>query len=144
MYTINTQLAHFKYSLNSKRLILNVKWFKVDKFNTLSIHGISFNRLDLEKFIGFMDQNSQNFPGSFFIDENKKEEFDVLIDNDLSVTFLPLYLVLSKNRKLHFDNTIYNTTMIQLIDTNECTVDYTLEFDVVGKIEIYKEDKRQN
>lgn len=36
MYTIHTQLAYFNYSFNSKRLILNLKWFRLDKADSSS------------------------------------------------------------------------------------------------------------
>ncbi|MEO7978667.1 hypothetical protein [Flavobacterium sp.] len=142
MYTINTQLAYFKYNLDSKKLIVNIKWFKLNTFSNLNLQAISFNRSYLELFKNFIDKNQHNFPGSCFVEETRKEGFDLLINNELSQSALPYYLILSKNSKLNLGNSIYQAEMIMLMDENyEFTINYTLDFDVIGKIEIYKEIK---
>ncbi|MDX6191977.1 hypothetical protein SGQ83_21715 [Flavobacterium sp. Fl-318] len=142
MYTINTQLAYFKYNLDSKNLIVNIKWFKLDKFSDLNLQALSFNQSDLEVFKRFIDKNQHNFPGSCFIQETRKEGFDMLINNELSQSALPYYLILSKNPKLSLGNSIYQAEMIILMDENyEFPINYPLNFDVIGKIEIYKNIK---
>jgi len=142
MYTINTQLAYFKYNLDSKKLIVNIKWFKLDEFSNLNRQALSFSRSDLELFKSFIDQNQHNFPGSTFVEETRKEEFYLLINNELSQSAVPYYLILSKNPKLNLGNSIYQAQMIALMDKNyQYVIDYTLDFDVIGKIEIYKELK---
>lgn len=53
---------------------------------------------------------------------------------------LPLYLILSKEPVLNLDFIIYNAMDIVLTYKNyQFTVDYKLDFDVIGKIVIYKE-----
>ena len=145
MYTINTQLAYFKYNLDSKKLIVNIKWFKLDKFSNLNLQALSFNKSDLELFKSFIDKNQPNFPGSCFVEETRKEGFDMLIENELSQSALPYYLILSKNPKLNLSNSIHQAEMILLMDENyQYPVDYVLDFDVIGKIEIYKEIKNKS
>ena len=142
MYTINTQLVYFKYGLDFKKLIVNLKWCKLDKFTTLNLQGLSFNRAELEQFKEFIDQNVINFPGPCFVEETNREGFDLIITNNLSQSAFPYYFILSKNPKLNLSNSIYQTEMIVLMDENyDHTTDYTLDFDVIGKIEIYKEVK---
>lgn len=142
MYTINTQLAYFKYNLDSKKLIVNIKWFKLDKFSNLNLQALSFNKSDLELFKSYIVKNQTNFPGSYFVEETRKEGFDMLIENELSQSALPYYLILFKNPKLNLGNSIYQAEMIMLMDENyESTIDYTLDFNIIGKIEIYKELK---
>lgn len=142
MYTINTQLAYFKYNLDSKKLIVNIKWFKLDTFSSLNLQALSFNKSDLELFKRFIDKNQHNFPGSYFVEETRKEGFDLVITNDLSTSLLPFYLILSKNADLTRNNNIYNAMKIVLTDENyDATTDYTLDFDVIGKIEVYKQLK---
>lgn len=142
MYTINTQLAYFKYNLDSKKLIVNIKWFKLDKFSDLNLQALSFNKSDLELFKSFIAKNKPNFPGSYFVEETRKEGFDMLIKNELSQSALPYYFIVSKNPKLNLGNSIYQAEMIILMNENyESTIDYTLDFNIIGKIEIYKELK---
>jgi hypothetical protein len=142
MYTLNTQLSYFKYNLDFKRLIVNIKWFKLDKFSDLSIQGFSFNKAELDQFKSFIFKNPMNFPGYQFVEDTKSERFDILTINELSNTSLPLYLILSKKSILNLDNHVYFAMMIKLTDEDyEFTVDYTLDFDIVGRIEIYKEFK---
>lgn len=142
MYTINTQLAYFKYNLDSKKLIVHIKWFKLDKFRNLNLQALSFNKSDLELFKSFIAKNQPNFPGSYFVEETTKEGFDMLINNELSQSALPYYLILSKNPKLNLGHSLHQAEMIMLMDENyESTIHYTLDFNIIGKIEIYKEFK---
>jgi hypothetical protein len=142
MYTINTQLAYFKYNLDSKKLIVHIKWFKLDKFRNLNLQALSFNKSDLELFKSFIAKNQPNFPGSYFVEETTKEGFDMLINNELSQSALPYYLILSKNPKLNLGHSLHQAEMIMLMDENyESTIHYTLDFNIIGKIEIYKELK---
>lgn len=142
MYTLNTQLAYFKYNLDFKKLVVNIKWFRLDKFSALHIQGLSFNKAELDQLKSFIDKNPINFPGNQFLEDTKREGFDILRVNELSKTSLPLYLVLSKKSILNLDKPIYHAMMIVLTDENyQATVDYTLDFDVIGRIEIYKEVK---
>lgn len=142
MYTINTQLAYFKYNLDFKKLIVNIKWFRLDKFSNFNMQGISFNKVELDQFQHFINENRLNFPGSQFVADSKKEGFDILTTNELSQASVPLYLILSKNPNLNADRHIYHAMTIVLTDENyESTIDYSLDFDVIGRIEIYKELK---
>ncbi|KOP38804.1 hypothetical protein DBB36_01090 [Flavobacterium sp. WLB] len=75
---INTQLAYFNYSFNSKRLILNLKWFRLDKADSSRLKALSFNILELEQFQAFIGQNPLNFSGQSFVEPTKIEEFDFL------------------------------------------------------------------
>lgn len=140
MYTLNTQLTYFKYNLDFKRLLVNIKWFKLDKFSALHIQGLSFNKAELDQLESFINKNPINFPGNQFVEDAKREGFDILTINELSKTSLPLYLILSKKSILNLDTHVYQAMMIVLTDENyEFTVDYTLDFDIIGRIEIYKE-----
>jgi len=142
MYTINTQLAYFKYNLDSKKLLVNIKWFRLDTFSSLNLQALSFNKSDLELFKHYIDKNQHNFPGYCFVEENRKEGFDLVVTNDLSTSPLPFYLVLSKNTDLTRNNKIYHAMKIVLTGKNyDAIIDYTLDFDVLGKIEIYKDAK---
>lgn len=142
MYTLNTQLAFFKYNLDFKKLVVNIKWFRLDKFSALHIQGLSFNKAELDQLKSFIDKKPINFPGNQFVEDTKREGFDILTGNELSKTSLPLYLVLSKKSILNLDNPIYHAMIIVLTDENyQATVDYTLDFDIIGRIEIYKELK---
>ena len=145
MYTINTQLAYFKYNLDSKKLIVNIKWFKLDTFSNLNLQVLSFNKSDIELFKRFIAKNQPNFPGSYFVEQTRKEGFAMLINNELSQSALPYYLILSKNPKLNLGNSIHQAEMIILMDENyEFPINYTLDFDVIGKIEVYKQVKEEN
>lgn len=140
MYTLNTQLTYFKYNLDFKRLLVNIKWFKLDKFSALHIQGLSFNKAELDQLESFINKNPINFPGNQFVEDAKREGFDILTINELSKTSLPLYLILSKKSILNLDTHVYQAMMIVLTDENyQVTVDYTLDFDIIGRIEIYKE-----
>lgn len=142
MYTINTQLAYFKYNLDSKKLIVNIKWFKLDTFSSLNLQALSFNKSDLELFKRFIAKNQPNFPGSYFVEQTVKEGFDMLINNELSQIALPCYLILCRNPKLNSGNSIFKAERIMLMDENyEFPIDYTLDFEVIGKIEVYKQEK---
>lgn len=142
MYTINTQLVYFKYGLDFKKLIVNLKWYKLDKFTNLNLQALSFNRAEIEQFKEFIDQNVINFPGSCFVEETNREGIDLLVTNNLSQSVVPYYFILSKNAKLNLSNSIYQAEMIVLMDENyQYSKNYTLDFDVIGKIEIYKELK---
>lgn len=142
MYTLNTQLTYFKYNLDFKRLLVNIKWFKLDKFSALHIQGLSFNKTELDQLESFINKNPINFPGNQFVEDTKGEGFDILTINELSKTSLPLYLILSKKSILNLDTHVYQAMMIVLTDENyEFTIDYTLDFDIIGRIEIYKEMK---
>lgn len=89
MYTINTQLAYFKYNLDPKNLILNIKWFRLDKVDGLYFGCKAFSKIEIGQFKGFIDQNSANFPGSYFIEETQRQDFGRLKSNELSKTALP-------------------------------------------------------
>lgn len=142
MYTLNTQLAYFKYNLDFKKLVVNIKWFRLDKFSALHIKGLSFNKAELDQLKSFIDKNPINFPGNQFLEDTKREGFDILTVNELSITSLPLYLILSKKSILNLDNHINHAMVIVLTDENyQATVDYTLDFDIIGRIEIYKDHK---
>jgi hypothetical protein len=144
MYTINTQLVYFKYGLDSKKLIVNLKWYKLDKFTKLNLQGLSFTRVEIDQFQGFIDQHVINFPGSCFVEQTNKEGFDFLLANNLSQSAFPYYFILSKNPKLNLSHSIYQAKMIVLMDKNyQYSTDYTLDFDVIGKVEIYKEVKTE-
>jgi hypothetical protein len=95
MYTINTQLAYFKYSLNPKKIIVNITWYKLEKPSGLSLQGLSFNGGDLNSFKAFMDKNRLNFPGCSFVEQTDREGFYLPPAKDLSHNGLPLYLILS-------------------------------------------------
>lgn len=142
MYTLNSQLTCFKYNLDFKRLIVNIKWFRLDKFNDLNMQGHSFNREELDQLQVFISKNQTNFPGNQFVEETQREGLEILAINELSKKSLPLYLILSKKTILNLHSHISHAMMILLLDENyEFTVDYTLDFDIIGKIEIYKEFK---
>lgn len=78
MYTINTQLAYFKYNFDSKKMIVNIRWFKRDKLEDLFFACKSFSKREAEQFKGFIDQNPANFTGSYFVVETQREYFDRL------------------------------------------------------------------
>jgi hypothetical protein len=144
MFTINTQLAYFKYNLDSKKLIVNIKWFKVDNFNNRQIEASSFSQTELTQLLEFIKQNRLNFPGECFVEEAKNGNLEVIKNDKLSVTFLPLYLIVSKDPNLNLgQNNIYEVMIATLMDENyQSSVAYTLNFDIIGKIEIYKEVKK--
>ncbi|CAA9194877.1 hypothetical protein FLA105534_00363 [Flavobacterium bizetiae] len=142
MYTINTQLTYFNYGVNSKRLIVNLKWYKLEMFTNSNLKGLCFTGAELEEFKGFIDQNRFNFPGSCFVEQTNRAGVDLLVINDLFQSAFPYYLVLSKNPKLNQGNSIYQAENITLMDENyKYTIDYPLDFDLIGKIEIYKSVK---
>lgn len=144
MYTINTQLANFRYNFDSKKLIVNIKWSKLDDFNTKQIEASSFSKTELDQLLEFIKQNPFNFPGECFVEEAKNSKLEV-INNKLSVTFLPLHLILSKDLNLNLgQHNIYEVRIATLKDKNyQLSIEYTLNFDIVGKIEIYKELKEK-
>ncbi|QGK73395.1 hypothetical protein [Flavobacterium sp. SLB02] len=142
MYTLNTQLTYFNYGVNSERLIVNLKWYKLEMFSNLSLQGLCFTGEELEEFKGFIDQNTLNFPGSYFVEQTNASGVDLLVTNDLSQSAFPYYLILSKNPKLNQGNSIYQAENITLMDENyKYTIDYPLDFDLIGKIEIFKSVK---
>jgi hypothetical protein len=72
--------------------------YKLDEFTNLNLQRLSFNRTELEQFKAFIDQNRLNFPSSCFVEKTKKEEFDLIITNDLPQNSLPLYLIYQKRK----------------------------------------------
>ncbi|MFB9080130.1 hypothetical protein ACFFLS_12445 [Flavobacterium procerum] len=142
MYTINTQLDYFKYSFNFKRLLVHIKWFKLEKAADLRLQGVCFNRSELENFKRFADRNKLNFPGSCFVGQAGEEVLNLPAADPVSERALPYYLILSKNPKPRLKNLIPQVQEIVLTGDNyESTIDYNLDFDVIGKIEIYKNIK---
>lgn len=139
MYTINTQLAYFRYNFDSKKMIVNMRWFKLNKLKDLFFACKSFSKREAEQFKGFIDQNPANFPGSHFVVETQREYFGRFRSNERSKNALPLYFILSQNADVHSGPHIYETMMVRLTDEDyKITINYTLNFDVIGKIEIYK------
>ncbi|MFC0778648.1 hypothetical protein [Flavobacterium sp. HJSW_4] len=142
MYTINTQLAYFICSFNSQRLILNLKWFRLDKADSSSLKALSFNSLELEQFQAFIGQNPLNFPGQYFVEPTKIEEFDFFINSNVPQGILSFYPVLSKNADTDTHPSIHQVMKIALTDENyQPAAHYKLDFDVIGKIEIYRNAK---
>ena len=139
MYTLNTQLAYFKYSFNFKRLLLHIKWFKLEKAADLRLQGVCFDKAELQNFKSFIDRNKLNFPGSCFIGQAGAEGLDLPSENPVSQSDLPFYLILSKNPKPGAEHLMAQVQIITLTDDNyESMATYNLDFDVIGKIEIYK------
>lgn len=145
MYTVNTQLAYFKYNLDSKKLIVNIKWFKLDGLNTKQIEASSFSKIELDQLLEFIKENPLNFPGECFLQETENRNLEVINKDKPSVTFLPLYLILSKDPNLNLgQHTIYEVMIATLKDESyQLSIGYTLNFDIIGKIEIYKEVKEK-
>lgn len=142
MYTLSTQLTCFKFNQDSKGLIVNIKWFKLDNSSDRDLIPTCFNELEINQLYEFTDKNKLNFPGSCFIEDAKNERYDKLHGKELSETWLPLHLILSNNSCLRPDNYIYKVMMITLTDENyNTTIQWDLDFDIIGKIEIYKQAK---
>ena len=140
MYLLNTQLAYFKYRPELKRMIVNIKWFRIHHVSELTIQAIQFDKAELDQLQSYIIERPINFPGNQFVERSHRENIDIRINKELSKNSLPLYLILSKEPVLNLDNIIYNAMEIVLTDKNyQFTVDYKLDFDVIGKIEIYKE-----
>ncbi|UPZ17901.1 hypothetical protein [Flavobacterium humidisoli] len=140
MYTINTQLVYFKYSLYSKKILVNVKWFKLEGSGNFNLQALSFNEIEIVHFKAFIDRHKDNFPGGQFVESSNLEGFNIPLINELSKTAVPFYLILSKQSDLNLNKNIYQTANIVLMDKNyESEINCTLDFGVIGKIEIYKE-----
>lgn len=140
MYTLNTQLAYFKYDLNFKRLIVNIKWFKLEKISDLHIQAAAFNARELDHFCDFIERNKINFPNNQFIEVSPRENFGIAEPYQRSAACFPLYFILAKTSALSIQGNINRAVFILLTDENYQTpVDYNLEFDIIGRVEIYKE-----
>jgi hypothetical protein len=62
--------------------------------------------------------------------------------SQVSQRALPCYLILSKNPKPGAENLIHQADIISLTDDNyEFIIEYNLDFEVIGKVEIYKNIK---
>lgn len=103
-----------------------------------------FNDRELEEFLFFINQNRLNFPGSYFIVESNIENLEINVNSASAKTDLPLYLTLSKKSIFNLEGRHYNAFPVVLTDESYSnTTHYTLNFDIIGKIEIYKEAKRK-
>ncbi|MCV2484295.1 hypothetical protein OD917_05140 [Flavobacterium sp. SH_e] len=144
MYTLNTQLANFKYNHDFKKMIVNVTWYRLESFNDAGISAFSFSKEELNLLQSFIDKNPMNFPGLQFVKETPGEGFNTPAINGLSKSPLPIFLILSKQSVLRPDDEVCQSMMIVLTDKNyEMQIDYNLDIDVVGRIEIYREVRLQ-
>jgi hypothetical protein len=138
MYTLNTQLTCFKYTFESRKLIVNINWFRLGGDS----HAYTFSRIELDAVIRFIRRNIVNFPGAYFIEESKAQRLNYPPAAEVSKTLLPQYLILSKKTDNTWDKEIYSIERIVLTDRNYDTLlPYDLNFDIIGKIEIYRQVK---
>ncbi|MDR7370284.1 hypothetical protein [Flavobacterium aquidurense] len=99
-----------------------------------------FYRRELDELLKFIQSNKTNFPGSYFIEEAAKEKFYTSSLNELSKSLMPLYFILSRKEYNNWDKHICNVMNIVLMDENyDSIIPYDLNFDIIGKIEIYKQ-----
>lgn len=138
MYTLNTQLARFKYAPDAAKILVNIKWFRLDGDSQADY----FSQMELDAFLNFIECNKANFPGSQFIEEAKAEKPPIPLVGELSKTAMPLYLILSRKEHKNWQDDIYNAMAIVLMDEDYDTIiGYDLDFDIIGKIEIYRQAK---
>lgn len=76
------------------------------------------------------------------MEPTKIEEFDFFINSNVPQGILSFYLVLSKNVDTDTHPSIHQVMKIALTDENyQPAAHYKLDFDVIGKIEIYRNAK---
>lgn len=142
MYNINTQFTYFKYAPNRKRLLVNITWLKLQLISDLKAKGIPFTDSEMEQFIAYMEVNKSHFPGSYFINPMQNTDENIFSLNSVSTLPVPACLILSKNEKLLNSDLIYKIMPASLTDENyQQEKVFDLGFDLVGKIQIFKELK---
>lgn len=110
MYSLNTQLAYFKYSLSGKDLLVNVTWFKLDTGDPLYPVAKPFARKEIDQFNAFIKNNPLNFPGTAFVQEYSK---NLIILNSRDKEALHLFIVVASELDFCPDitNTAFNTIL---------------------------------
>lgn len=74
MYSINTQMAYFKYGPDPKRVLVNITWFKSVLVSDLQIQGVPLKYFEIEEFKRYIERNKSNFPGQFLSSRPKRKE----------------------------------------------------------------------
>lgn len=139
MYSINTQLAYFKYGSDPKRMLANITWFKYAVISDLKIQGVPLKDFEIEEFKRYMDRNKSNFPGQYFLEQAPQSDQNILILNSLSTSLFPSFLILSNNALQTGSGSIYKVMPATLTDESYLSQkDYDLSFDLLGKIQVYK------
>lgn len=140
MYSINTQLAYFKYGPDPKRMLVNITWFKVAVISDLQIQGVPLKEFEIEEFKNYIDRNKSNFPGQYFIRQAKEEGQNIFDLNSLGTSLFPCCVILSGNNALQSGSAVIYKVMPAVL-TDESYLQqkaYDLSFDLLGKIQIYK------
>lgn len=140
MYSINTQLAYFKYSPDPKRMLANITWFKSVLISDLQVQGVPLNDFEIEEFKSLIELNKSNFPGQYFTQQAKEEGRNIFDLNSLSASLFPCCIILSGNNALQSScDIIYKVMPAVLTDENYILQKaYGLSFDLLGRIQIYK------
>jgi hypothetical protein len=140
MYSINTQLAYFKYGPDPKRMLANITWFKSAWSSDLKIQAVPLKDFEIEAFKKYIAANKSNFPGQYFIRQAQEADQNIYALNTPSTSRFPSVLILSDNNAFKADNDIvYNLMPAVLTDESyRQEKRYGLGFDLVGKIHVYK------
>lgn len=140
MYSINTQLAYFKYGPDPKRMLANVTWFKSAVISDLQIQGVPLMDFEIEEFKNYIDLNKSNFPGQYFTQQAAEGGPNISVLNAPGTSRFPSYLILSCNNAVQSDSDIiYNVMPAVLTDESYLQQKgYDLSFDLLGKIQVYK------
>lgn len=136
MNSINTQLAHFALEKGAEALLVNITWFGLDLMGS-AMRGLTDK--ETQVFIGFIKEHCRNFPGPYFIAEDIKDVFELRPSRESGKAAAPHYLLLPRRGFAGFPLPAAGFACIRLLDAETgAPLAYGLDFDMAGRIEIYR------
>lgn len=135
MFTVNTQLAFFVQGEKIQKLLVNITWFRLES-DTMRVEALS--RTQIEQFMKFIEKHAANFPGDHFVQDASRDKSSMPFQINNPSSALPYYFVLSNSIQPSFDK-YFDSVTIQLLDKcSQNCISYNLDFDLAGKIEVFK------
>ena len=141
MHKIETTLKYFRFNSTNQHGPYEIIWYILDNEEEDEF-GRCFSKEEMEKFLNFIAQNPDNFPGdkNYFICDEESDDipfcgiFSSSSDENLQ---FPSNLILRASPQLNEPGAI--SSCMDIILTNSNGTDnhiYNLNFSVIGKIKI--------
>jgi len=140
MYKLQTKISYFRYNSIFNIGDLNVTWFVLETEDDNTESGRCFTKDELNEFLKYINSRPHNFPGGKnYFECNEEEDFpfcdsySIIPSNELN---MPKNVILRNSPQLSQSGEIYYC--MDIIFTNNQKIDnhdYSLDFDVIGKLE---------